>query len=334
VILDHMDLIKDSTDATEDKSAAPRPSRRRLIGTAAAGVAVGVAGVTGAQVIPAYAGGPPTAAPAPSATAARRFEGKVVLITGATSGIGRATALAFAREGAKLGFCGRRENLGAQVEREIKNAGGEATYLRADVRQPDQLRSFVDRIAAKYGRLDVAFNNAGITITDPLHELTVEEWDDVQNTNARGVFLAIKYEVPHLLKAGGGVIICTSSGSTRPGGTAYTASKRAVVGIVEAASLDYGTQGVRVNALLPGTTDTPFVRPSGLPDVAWTAFKNAWGPLNVSALQRMATPEEVARSVVSLATDEFSYMTGSAVELGGGPARGGRMRMPPGFPAR
>ena len=233
-----------------------------------------------------------------------------------------------------MGFCGRRTNLGAQVEAEIKAAGGEATYLRADVRQADQVKSFVDRIAAKYGRLDVAFNNAGITITGPLDQLTIEQYEDVQNTNARGVFLAIKYEVPHLLKNGGGVIICTSSGSTRPGGTAYTASKRAISGIIETASLDYGPKGIRVNALLPGTTDTALVRPSGIPDVMWAAFKNAWGPLNVPALQRMATPEEVARSVVSLATDEFAYMTGSQVELGGGPSRGDRIRMPPGFPAR
>lgn len=261
-----------------------------------------------------------------------RFTRKVVVITGATSGIGKEAAALFAEEGARVGFCGRREELGRQVEREIRRAGGEATYIRADVRDPAQVQSFVDGVARKYGRLDVAFNNAGIHLGKPLHEITVAEWDDVHHTNARGVFLAIKHEVPHMTQ--GGVIVCTASsqaGHTRPGHAAYTASKRAVQGIVRTAALDYGTKGIRVLAVDPGTTDTRLVRPPGVPDDLWAQFKQAWGPLNVYGLPRMAEPKEIAAAVVSLATPEFSYLTGTEVLVDGAMSTGRPMTMPPGF---
>jgi NAD(P)-dependent dehydrogenase (short-subunit alcohol dehydrogenase family) len=302
--------------------------RRTFLGLAAA--AAGAAGLGGAVTLPPFFAAPPTE-PARPAPPTGRFTGKVVLITGGTSGIGEAAARLFAAEGAKVGFCGRRTDLGAKVEREIRAAGGTARYLPADVREPERLRWFVDQVAATYGGLDVAFNNAGITETAPLHELTPEQWTDVHHTNARGVFLSIKYEIPHMLKAGHGVIICTSSESRRPGGAAYTSSKQAIKGIVDAASMDYGPKGIRVNAISPGTTDTAFVRPDGLPDVAWEAFKRAWGPLNISALKRMATAGEIARAVVSLAGDDYSFMAGSTVHVGGGPFGGGVMHNPPGF---
>ncbi|WP_214411152.1 SDR family NAD(P)-dependent oxidoreductase [Sphaerisporangium fuscum] len=310
---------------------APRRGRRAFMGLAAA--AAGAAGLAGAVTVPPFLTSPPTSPP-PAAPPRGRFAGKVVLITGATSGIGEATAKAFAAEGAKVAFCGRRVPNGQRVEREIRAAGGTARYTRADVRDAEQVRRFVDETVATFGGLDVAFNNAGILRSAPLHELPPETWTDVLDTNARGVLLSIRYEVPHMLKAGRGVIICTTSESRRPGGVAYTASKQAIKGIVEVAAMDYGPKGIRVNAIAPGTTDTPLVRPAGLPDALWTAFKRAWGPLNVSALQRMATPEEIARAVVSLATDEFAYMAGSTVLVNGGPRDGGPMRMPPGFPSR
>ncbi len=294
-----------------------RPSRRAVLGGAAA------AGLA-ANAAPAVAGA--------EQKARGRFAGKVVAITGATSGIGRETALAFAAEGARVGFCGRREELGRQVEREIRRAGGDATYIPADVRVPAQVKAFVDGVARKYGGLDVAFNNAGIHLGKPLHETTVEEWDDVHLTNARGVFLAIKYEVPHMRE--GGVIVCTASsqgGHTRPGHAAYTASKRAVQGIVRAAALDYGTKGIRVLAVDPGTTDTRLVRPDGIPDELWAQFKQAWGPLNVYGLPRMAEAREIASAVVSLATPAFSYLTGTEVLVDGAMSTGRPMTMPPGF---
>ncbi|MET9401155.1 SDR family NAD(P)-dependent oxidoreductase [Kitasatospora sp. NPDC002965] len=299
------------------------PGRRTLLGASAAGLVAAAAGLGAA--------GQAQAAPA-ERRRPRRFEDRSVLITGATSGIGRAAALAFAAEGARVGFCGRRVEAGRRVEQEIRHAGGEATYFPADVRDPAQVERFTDQVAARYGGPDIAVNNAGIGSSKQLHELTVAEWDDVQDTNARGVFLAVKYQVPYMLRAGHGVIVCTSSASAeraRPNGAAYSASKRAVQGIVMSAALAYGAQGIRINAILPGTTDTAFVRPPGVPDADWARFKRAFGPLNVEGLERMAEPEEIARAVLALASDDFSYQTGTSVLVDGGASAGRRMVLPP-----
>lgn len=256
--------------------------------------------------------------------AKQRFQNKVVLITGATSGIGRAAAEQFAAEGGKVAFCGRRESLGHEVENGIRSRGGEATYIRADVRDESQVKAFVDQTVHKYGRLDVAFNNAGVTLEKPLHEYTSAEWDNVANTNLRGVFLAMKYEIPYMLANGGGNIVVTSSSNaiaTTEKKSAYTASKRGLVGLVQSAALDYVEKGIRVNALIPGTTDTALVRRvahmENVPDPVWEAAASANARLHIP-MGRMATPQEIAAFALALASDDFPYMTGAQMVIDGG----------------
>jgi NAD(P)-dependent dehydrogenase (short-subunit alcohol dehydrogenase family) len=298
----------------------PSSSRRAVLRTAAVGAAALAGGLVGGVL----------AAPLKPVTVIERtnrprFAGKVVLITGATSGIGRAAAIQFAAEGGKVAFCGRRENLGHDVERQIRQAGGDATYIRADVRVENDVKAFVDQTVVRYGRLDVAFNNAGITLEKPLHEYTAAEWDDVVGTDLRGVFLAMKYEIPHMLAGGGGTIVVTSSSneiSTAPKRGPYSASKRGLIGLVQSAALDYAQHNIRINALVPGTTDTAFVRRvAGMedaPDAVWEIGAAEWAKAHVPGLQRMAKPEEIAAAALTLASDDHPYMTGSSLVIDGG----------------
>ena len=304
-----------------DEPEEPKPSRRRLLGAVALGTVGVAAGLAGGVVI----GQDLNIQPAPQLVSGKRFAGKIVLITGATSGIGRASAIAFAGEGAKVAFCGRREALGREVEREIRAKGGQATYIRADVRNENDVRAFVERTVATYGGLDVAFNNAGITIERPVHEYATAEWDDVVSTNLRGTFLAIKYEIPHMLARRRGTILVTSSSNaiaTQGRRAAYSASKRGLIGLVQSAALDYGPLGIRVNAIVPGTTDTPLVRRSAgmenVPDEVWKVAASQWAKTHVPGLERMAAPEEIAAFVLTLASDEHPYTNGASFVIDGG----------------
>jgi len=294
----------------------PRPLlNRRALLTGGAGIAAAAALATTA--------GP--AAAHPSNTG--RFEDKVVAITGATSGIGRAAALAFAAEGAKVGFCGRREDLGAQLEQEIRDAGGEAGFIPADVRDEDDVARFVEEVVNRYGGMHIALNNAGIQYRLPITEMSADEWDDTFATNTRGVFLSIKYQAPRIQASGGGVILVTGSANefaTRPALSAYAASKSAVTNLVRTAAIELGPD-IRVISLAPGTTDTAIVdawKPEELSDEDWEAYKA--GPLgdNVDGLGRIAQPEEMATAALALASNDMSFQTGVTVLVDGGMAAG------------
>jgi NAD(P)-dependent dehydrogenase (short-subunit alcohol dehydrogenase family) len=304
---------------TQTSEPAGRSRRGLLLG--AAGMTAGLAAGFGAGAAVGVGAAPPPY----RASGRQRFAGKVILITGATSGIGRAAAIQFAAEGGRVGFCGRRADRGRAVEAEIRAAGGEATYVRADVRVESDVRSFVDQVAKKYGGLHVAFNNAGVTIEKPLDQLSSAEFDQVMHTNLRGAFLAMKYEIPHLVAAGGGVILVTSSSNalaTTENRAAYTASKRGIVGLVQSAAFDVAPKGIRVNALVPGTTDTELVRRAAgmlnVPDQAWRVFAAQWAKSHVPGLGRMATADEVAAFALALTSDDFPYMTGAQMVLDGG----------------
>jgi NAD(P)-dependent dehydrogenase (short-subunit alcohol dehydrogenase family) len=305
----------------------PTVSRRSVLIGSSSAAAAGIVGLAagigvGGHEVP----------PAPRRVVSKqRFTDKVVMITGATSGIGRAAAIAFAREGAKVAFCGRRKALGHEVEQLIGNMGGTARYYCADVRVETDVQHFVDFTVAQFGRLDVAFNNAGITLEKPLHEYTANEWDDVQHTNLRGVFYAIKYQIPVMLAAKGGNIVVTSSSNaiaTQGKRGAYAASKRGLIALVQAAALEYGPHNIRINAMLPGTTDTDLVRRVAgmeqVPDAVWKAAAAEWAQSHLPGLARMANPEEIAEFALALAADEYPFMTGAALVIDGGKtAQGG-----------
>jgi NAD(P)-dependent dehydrogenase (short-subunit alcohol dehydrogenase family) len=297
------------------KEAENTINRRAMLGLTATALAGSLAGCAHSTAAGTAQIGTP---------ARQRFQNKVVLITGATSGIGRAAAEQFAAEGGKVAFCGRRVNLGHEVESAIRSRGGEATYIHADVRDESQVKAFVDQTVHKYGRLDVAFNNAGITLEKSLHEYTSAEWDEVVNTNLRGVFLAMKYEIPYMLANGGGNILVTSSSNaiaTTKKRSPYTASKRGLVGLVQSSALDYAEKGIRINALIPGTTDTALVRRDvgleNVPEAAWKVASSYWAKSHVP-LERLATPEEVATFALALASDDFPFMTASQMVIDGG----------------
>ena len=247
----------------------------------------------------------------------RQFEGKVALITGAGSGIGRATALAFAREGAKVVVVDRTPPGGDETVEMIRAEGGEAIVVWADVAITDQVEKMVADTVKAFGRLDFAFNNAGIEgVNAVAHEYPEDEFDRVIAVNLKGVYLGMKYEIPAMLANGGGVIVNCSSVAGLvgfPGSAAYVASKHAVVGITKTAALDYAQRGIRINAICPGVIDTPMVDRALGDSAEADAIINSMQPLG-----RPGVPEEIASAVLWLCSDGAAFTTGQAIAVDGG----------------
>lgn len=247
----------------------------------------------------------------------RALVDKVAIVTGASSGIGQATALLFAREGARLVLAARRREQLDEVAASIKAAGGEAIPCAGDVRDAAFAAALVDRAEQSFGGLDIAFNNAGtLGAMGATPEVTLQGWSDTLDTNLTSAFLAAKYQVPAMLKRGGGSLIFTSTfvGHTAgiPGAAAYAASKSGLIGLTQALAAEFGAQGIRVNAILPGGTDTPMAQA-----MIGTPEGRAWVE-NMHALKRIAAPEEIAKSVLYLASDASSFTTGTAMLVDGG----------------
>ena len=246
-----------------------------------------------------------------------RLRNKIALVTGASSGIGRATAKLFAAEGAKVVVGARRESELAKLVAEIEAAGGKAAALAGDVRSESYAEALVSLAAERFGRLDIAFNNAGtIGEAGPSTGVSQAGWDDALAINLTGSFLGAKHQIAEMLKHGGGSVIFTSTfvGYTFafPGVAAYAASKAGLIGLTQALAAEFGPKGVRVNAILPGAVDTDMYRAMNNTPESQSFITN------LHALKRVATPEELARSVLYLASDDAAFVTGTASLVDGG----------------
>lgn len=243
------------------------------------------------------------------------LEDKVAIVTGAGSGIGEASARRFAQEGALVVVADIRAGKAEAVAQAIVAEQGEAIAVEVDVADPASVEAMVRRAVERYGRLDVLFNNAGTLRPGTAVELSVADWDLVMNVNVRSVFLGAKFAVPHMVQQGAGSIINTASVSGLHGdggAVVYAASKAAVINLTRALSTDHGPQGVRVNAICPGTIETPPVK--RMMAEAGALERN----VNAHALRRLGRPSEIAAAAVWLASDESSFVSGEAIVVDGG----------------
>ncbi|MBL1278316.1 MAG: SDR family oxidoreductase [Ectothiorhodospiraceae bacterium] len=246
----------------------------------------------------------------------KRLLDKVAIVTGASSGIGRATAKLFAEEGAKLVVAARRQQELDALVKEISHAGGSAIALAGDVIEESYAEALVDLALQEYGSLDIGFNNAGtLGASGSTPDITLEAWNDTINTNLNGAFLGAKYQIPAMLRAGGSLIFTSSFvGHTigMPEKAAYAASKAGVIGLTKALATEYGAHSIRVNALVPGGTNTPMAEEFGTSPEVVEFVKQ------MHALKRTATPEEMAKSALYLASDDSSFTTGTTMLVDGG----------------
>jgi NAD(P)-dependent dehydrogenase (short-subunit alcohol dehydrogenase family) len=240
----------------------------------------------------------------------------VVLITGALTGIGRATAVIFAREGARVVVSGRREPEGKKLEKELRELGAEVEFVKTDVRQDDDIRALIDKTVARFGRLDIAVNNAGTEgLRGLVTEQTAESYAATFDTNVLGVLLSMKHELRVMLPQGSGSIVNISStyGSVgAAGASVYVASKHAVEGLTKSAALEVAGTGVRVNVIAVGTTDT------GMLTRFTNTDENKAALVSTVPLKRLATPEEIGHVIAFVASANASYMTGSSIPVDGG----------------
>jgi NAD(P)-dependent dehydrogenase (short-subunit alcohol dehydrogenase family) len=245
------------------------------------------------------------------------FAGKVAFVTGAANGIGRAAALAFAREGASIVVADVSERGNQETARMVEEAGGRALAVKCDVSRDNDVKAALEKTVEAFGRLDFAFNNAGVEQpTKPLVEVTEDEWDRLLDVNLRGVFLCMKHEIPLMLRQGGGAIVNTGSGASVmgiAGQTAYCAAKFGLIGLTKAAALDYANSKIRVNAVCPGYVDTPMMQrfTGGTPEGRQNVIDNV-------PAGRPASPEEIAAAVVWLCSDAAAYVIGHAMVIDGG----------------
>jgi NAD(P)-dependent dehydrogenase (short-subunit alcohol dehydrogenase family) len=247
-----------------------------------------------------------------------RLRDKVALITGAASGIGRASALRFASEGARVVVADLQDALGEDTAATIRAAGGEASFVHADVSRAEDAQGMVDAAVARFGRLDILFNNAGVGKHIPFDALTEAEWDRIVDINLRGVFLGCRYGVPALRRAGGGVILNTASQSGlqgHPNNQAYCAAKAGVINFTRSLARDLARYNIRVNAICPGGTDTPILR--GYIPAGESADYVARMVAPHTPFGRLARPEEIAAAALFLVSDEASFISGVALPVDG-----------------
>ena len=247
-----------------------------------------------------------------------RLKGKVALITGGTEGMGYATAELFLKEGARVSVSGRSPEKGAQAL-EMLSRLGEAHFVRGDVASSDDALRMVEETVARFGRLDILFNNAGVYIEKPAEDMTESEWDRLMDTNVKGTFLVSKFALPHMRRQGGGVIVNNSSDAGLIGNRncpAYCASKGAVNLMTKAMALDYAACGIRVNTVNPGTIDTPMLAREV--EAAEDPEEYMERTRAESPMGRIGRAEEVARAVLFLVSDESSFVTGASLSVDGG----------------